>query len=141
MNIEKQLATSLQAQEAAAERCYAATQKLLAAALQAAFSREGGSDAGRQALDGVLKTPVNGRSFEEKEGVLVETSDDKATVGDVLGIKAGLPAAIEPGADPAKTVESLFKFAGGHMDFKGIQVGNLGIAITIIGLCFAPESS
>ena len=81
MNIEKQLATSLQAQEAAAERCYAATQKLLAAALQAAFSREGGSAAGRQALDGVLKTPVNGRSFEEKEGVLVETSDGRDVIG------------------------------------------------------------
>jgi hypothetical protein len=117
---------------AATETRYAASQKLLAAALQAMLDHRG-TGGGQAALEEVLKAKVKGRTFNlDKSGVLVETPTEEE-VGKALGIDAKVSAAITPG-DPVKTLKALTGQIKGLESFQGLQLNSPGIAVTIVGL-------
>jgi len=148
-SIERSLTTALQAHEAAdkqvgtlidalnaaaaAELRHAASQKLLAAGLQAIVSRQANGGAGKKALEEVLDTTITERSFREQGGVLVETTKEKK-VRDVSGVGADVFAVLAAGGDPVKTAQTLLKSVNRQGSFQGLQIGDPGIAVTIVGL-------
>ena len=148
-SIETSLTTALKAHEAAdtqvdtflkalnaaaaAELRHAASQKLLAAGLQAIVSRQGNGGAGKKALEEVLDTTVTGRSFKEEGDVLVETT--KVTkIRNVSGVGAEVFAVLATGGDSVKTAQALLKGIKGLENFESLQIGDPGIAVTIVGL-------
>lgn len=148
-SIENSLITMLKAHEAAAQQVdtllkalnaaaaaelrHAASQKLLAAGLQAIVSRPSNGGAGRKALEEVLDTTVTGRSFKEEGGVLVEVPEE-TKIRNVPGVGAEVAAALAAGGDPVKTAQALLKGLKGLENLESLQIGNPGIAVTIVGL-------
>jgi hypothetical protein len=132
---DKQVDTFLTALNAAAaaELRHTASQKLLAAGLQAIVSRPSNGGAGGKALEEVLDTKVTGRSFEEEGGVLVETTKE-TKIRDVPGVGAEIATALAAGGDPVKTAQALLKGMKGLENLESLQIGNPGIAVTIVGL-------
>jgi hypothetical protein len=148
-SIESSLTTALKAHEAAdaevdtflkalnaaaaAELRHAASQKLLAAGLQAIVFRAANGGAGKKALEEVLDTTITGRSFKEEDGVLVETTKE-TKIRDVSGVGAEVFAVLAAGGDPVKTAQALLKGIEGLENFESLQIGDPGIAVTIVGL-------
>src|SRR5262249_29806838 len=118
---------------AAAERRYAASQALLAAALRALLDRQGGTGTGQSALTDVLKATVKGRTFKLEDDVLVETSMEE-TVGAALGIDESAAKDLTSSRDPVESLKALVKGIKGLESFRGLQLGSTGIGVTIVGL-------
>ena len=94
---------------------------------------QGNGGAGRKALEEVLDTKVTGRSFKEEGGVLVETTKE-TKIRDVPGVGTEVSAALAAGGDPVKTAQALLKGMKGLENLESLQIGNPGIAVTIVGL-------
>lgn len=118
---------------ATSELRHAASQKLLAAALETALQRTGGAPMSSATLEDVLMATVNGRDFKLDENNQLKECPRETTVGEVLKIKGSITAAILEG-DPVKTLQGVMKNAQELTRFKDLQLDNPGIAVTIIGL-------
>ena len=117
-----------------AELRHAASQKLLAAGLLAIVSRQGNGGAGKKALEEVLNTTVTGRSFKLEDNVLVESTEVKK-IRQVPGVGAEISSAVlAADGDPVKTAQALLKGIQGLENFESLQIGDPGIAVTIVGL-------
>ena len=53
---------------------------------------------------------------------------------DVPGVGTEVSAALAAGGDPVKTAQALLKGMKGLEDLESLQIGNPGIAVTIVGL-------
>jgi hypothetical protein len=119
-----------------AELRHAASQKLLAAGLQAIVSRQGNGGAGKKALQEVLDTTLTRRFFEvdPRTGGLVEKTEPKK-IRQVPGVGAEISSAVlAADGDPVKTAQAVLKGIQGLENFEGLQIGDPGIAVTIVGL-------
>jgi hypothetical protein len=130
---------------AAAEARYAATQRILSAGLTTLVS-DGQTDAEPEAaLKEVIEEKVRARSFELKDGILVEkrcaTGASSAagdpceiTVSEALDLNAEQIGALTTLPRDVASLAQLVRSLTSLRDFNGLQITDPGIAVTILGL-------